>query len=136
VSALLIAGAVAAVLAALIHVLIFAFESVLWRRERVWRRFGVASQAEADTVQPMAYNQGYYNLFLAIGVGLGLTLWLSGAEAMGAGIGITLFALASMLLASVVLVTSSPSLARAAAATQGALPLVAIALLVLSLVTG
>ena len=35
-------------------------------------------QAAADTIRPMAYNQGFYNLFLAIGAIIGVVLFLVG----------------------------------------------------------
>ncbi|WBU37174.1 DUF1304 domain-containing protein [Homoserinibacter sp. YIM 151385] len=139
-SALSIAGLVAAALAALVHVLIFVFESVTWSQPRTWRRFGLSTQEEADHVRPMAYNQGFYNLFLAIGVVTGIVLYSirnrgGGLPLEAAGFGVLLFALTSMVLAAVVLVTSSPKLARAAA-TQGVLPLAALALLIAGSATG
>ena len=54
-------------LAALLHVLFFVMESVLFMRPDVHRRFGLRTREEAELVRPMAYNQGFYNLFLAIG---------------------------------------------------------------------
>ena len=71
---------VIAALAALLHVYIFLMESVQWTQPRVWKRFGVPDQAAADTTKPMAYNQGFYNLFLAIGAVLGLVLYWAGAD--------------------------------------------------------
>ncbi len=130
-SALIIAGSVVAGVAALIHVLIFGMESVAWSSPGVWRRFGVRSQQDADTVRPMAFNQGFYNLFLAIGAALGLVLAFRPGLAQ-AGIALVFAALVSMLLAAVVLIVSSPALARAAV-IQGTAPLVAIVLLVLPL---
>ncbi|MCL2515591.1 MAG: DUF1304 domain-containing protein, partial [Microbacteriaceae bacterium] len=53
-----------ALAAAALHVLIFAMESVLWRRPAIWQRFNVADQAQADATAQLAYNQGFYNLFL------------------------------------------------------------------------
>ncbi len=123
-TAFFVLAVVAACLAAVLHVAIFFMESVLWSRPAVWRRFGVASQQEAAVLQPMAYNQGFYNLFLALATGVGLLLLVS-PPVFQVGIGIAGVALASMLLASVVLVTSNPKLVRAAA-TQGILPLIAI----------
>ena len=75
-----ILATVVAALAALLHVYIFVMESVQWTQPRVWKRFGVPDQAASDTTRPMAYNQGFYNLFLAIGAGLGLVLYWAGAE--------------------------------------------------------
>ena len=119
-----------AALAAVLHVYIFVMESVQWTQPRVWRRFGVADQAAADTTKPMAYNQGFYNLFLAIGVALGLVLfWVgdAGTTADVAGRTLVLFGLGSMLAAALVLVTSGRRYVRPAL-VQGALPLVGVVL--------
>ena len=64
----LLAGGVFAAIAAAIHVAIFVLESVLWMRPSVRRIFGVRSDADAAAIRPMAFNQGFYNLFLALGV--------------------------------------------------------------------
>ena len=132
-SALLIIGSVFLGLAALIHLYIFFLESVVWSRPSTWKVFGLKSQEEAETVKPMAYNQGFYNVFLAVGVGIGLIL-LSTANLAQAGFALTIFAGGSMVLASVVLITSSPRLARSAA-IQGVAPLIGIILLVAGLAT-
>ena len=71
-------AAIAAILAGLLHVMIFVFESVMWSRPTTWRRFGVRSQADADVLRPMALNQGFYNLFLGIGALVGAVLLLAG----------------------------------------------------------
>jgi putative membrane protein len=126
----IVLASIFAVLAAGIHVVIFLLESVLWSRPSVWRRFGLRAQSDADTVGPMALNQGFYNLFLAGGVVAGLLLAASGWDWMSAAL--LLFALACMLLASLVLVASSPRLWRAAI-VQGGAPLVALVLLIVAL---
>jgi len=116
----------AAALAALLHVYIFVMESIQWTQPRIWRRFGVTDQAAADTVKPMAYNQGFYNLFLAIGVVIGLALfWAGGPEtaAEAAGRALVLFSAGSMLAAALVLTTTGARYLRAAL-IQGTLPLV------------
>jgi putative membrane protein len=121
----LIATVVAA-LAALLHVYIFVMESVQWTQPRVWKRFGVTDQTAADTTKPMAYNQGFYNLFLAIGVVLGLILFWAGGEDTTlrvAGFTLVLFSLGSMLAASLVLLTSGRRYLRPAL-IQGTLPLI------------
>ena len=103
-SAFVILGSVFVFVAAVIHVLIFFLESVLWSKPTTWKRFGLKTQAEADTVRPMAFNQGFYNLFLAIGVGVGLVLLgLPGSQQ--AGIALSIFAATSMVLAALVLIT-------------------------------
>jgi putative membrane protein len=119
-----IVAIVAAGLAALLHIFIFAMESVLWMRPTIWKRFGLRSQDEAATIRPMALNQGFYNLFLAIGVIVGFFL-LPHPNLHAAGVMLILFCCASMLAAALVLLISNPKLARAAL-TQGVLPLIAV----------
>jgi putative membrane protein len=121
-----ILATVVAALAALLHVYIFVMESVQWTQPRVWKRFGVPDQAAADTTKPMAYNQGFYNLFLAIGAVLGLVLhWAGGDDTTlrVAGFTLVLFSLGSMLAASLVLLTSGGKYLRPAL-IQGTLPLI------------
>ncbi|MGO4192386.1 DUF1304 domain-containing protein [Arthrobacter sp. YAF17] len=129
---MILASLVFALLAALLHVYIFTMESITWTRPATWKRFGVASQADADTTRPLAYNQGFYNLFLAAGALAG-----TGAIALGhPAVGWTLVfsSCGSMLLAAIVLALSGRKYLRAAA-TQGATPLLAVVLGVLGLLT-
>ena len=123
-----IAGSVFAAIAALIHIYIFVLESVHWTKESTRRVFGVRSAADAELMRPLAFNQGFYNLFLALGTGTGLVLILTGAQPV-AGFAVALFALLSMVLAAVVLIASNPKLARSAA-IQGVAPLIAAVLLI------
>ncbi|MDE0545251.1 DUF1304 domain-containing protein [Microbacterium sp. C7(2022)] len=121
-----ILATVFAALAALLHVYIFVLESVQWSQPKTWKRFGVPSQEAADITRPMAYNQGFYNLFLAIGTVIGLALFLVGAEATTADVAgrtLVLFSLGSMTAAALVLMTSGSKYLRAAL-TQGTLPLI------------
>lgn len=115
-----------AALAALLHVYIFVMESVQWTQPKIWRRFGVTDQAAAETTKPLAYNQGFYNLFLAIGTVLGIVLFLAGPDESGvraAGLALALFSLGSMVAAALVLLTTGMKYLRAAL-IQGALPLI------------
>ena len=94
-----------AVVAALLHVWFFVMESVLWRRPAVWARFRLGSQADADVTAQLAFNQGFYNLFLALGALGGV--WLARTSGDGSvGQAIALFACACMVGAGVVLVAS------------------------------
>ena len=127
----LVLGVIFVAIAALIHVVIFALESVLWSRPATWKRFGLRTQEEADIVKPMAYNQGFYNVFLALGAGAGIVM-IAYANVQPQGIALSIFVLLSMLLASIVLITSNSKLARAAM-TQGIAPLIGLIFLVLSL---
>jgi len=117
-----ILATVAASAAALLHVYIFVMESVQWTQPRIWKRFGVADQAAAEVTKPMAYNQGFYNLFLAVGVVIGIVLFYAGG-----GIALVLFALGSMVAAALVLVTTGLKYVRPAL-IQGTLPLIAFVL--------
>lgn len=96
-----------AVIAAILHIWFFVLESILWRRPTTWRRFRVASQEDADTIAPMARNQGFYNLFLALGVLFGVlfarnqsNVWY---EAGGPGLWVAMFACVCMVGAGIVL---------------------------------
>jgi putative membrane protein len=128
-----IIGSVFAAVAALIHVYIFVLESVNWTKESTRRVFGVRSAEDAELTKPLAYNQGFYNLFLALGTIAGLIMIGSGG-AVQAGFGVAIFALLSMVLAATVLITSNAKLARSAL-IQGAAPLLALVFLVLGCVT-
>jgi putative membrane protein len=125
---LVIAGSVLAAVAALIHVYIFVLESVQWSKESTRRVFGVRSAEDAELMRPLAFNQGFYNLFLALGTVIGLVLILTGGVPQ-AGFGVVLLALSSMVLAAVVLIASNPKLARSAL-IQGVAPLVGAVLLI------
>ncbi|WP_130177137.1 DUF1304 domain-containing protein [Cryobacterium sp. SO1] len=108
-------------LAAVLHVYIFLMESAWWTQPKIWQRFGLASQTEAETTRVLAYNQGFYNLFLAVGAVIGLFLYFGGPEQAGAAL--ILFSTASMFIAAIVLTTSGSGKVRSAL-TQGTLPLI------------
>ncbi|GAA2235785.1 DUF1304 domain-containing protein [Herbiconiux moechotypicola] len=130
-----IIASVLVALAGLLHVYIFVLESVRWRAPATWRIFGLTSQEDADTTAPLAYNQGFYNLFLAIGAVLGaVLLFVSpfGTTVHTVGFTLALFSAASMLLAALVLLSTGISRLRSAA-IQGTLPLLGVAFLLLSL---
>jgi putative membrane protein len=112
---MLIAAQILATVAALLHVVFFVFESVLWTRPAVYRRFGIASQDEAETIRSMAYNQGFYNLALAVGVLVGVVLLAQSGSAFTAGKTAVIFGTACMSIAGVVLASTGPSYRRSAA---------------------
>ncbi|KSU56454.1 DUF1304 domain-containing protein [Microbacterium enclense] len=118
-------------LAALLHVYIFVLESVRWTQPKTWKVFGIADQQTADATRPMAYNQGFYNLFLAVGAAIGIVLWIVNGTGDVAGRTLLLFSLGSMLAAALVLVTSGRKYLRPAS-IQGTLPLVGLVLTLLA----
>ncbi|WAC89639.1 DUF1304 domain-containing protein [Mycobacterium sp. Aquia_213] len=125
------AGLAFAALAALLHVYIFTMESLTWTSPRTRATFGT-TESEAETTKLLAFNQGFYNLFLAIVAGIGIAEVAMGHRAVGAAL---VFAgVGSMAAAAVVLVVSAPDKARAAV-TQGTFPLISVVLLVLGLAT-
>ncbi|MDX1883000.1 DUF1304 domain-containing protein [Mycolicibacterium sp. 120270] len=126
---MLTAGLIFAALAALLHVYIFVMESLTWTSARTRATFGTTPE-EAETTKLLAFNQGFYNLFLAIVTAVGIVAICLGHTDVGAAL---IFAgVGSMLAAAVVLLASSPDKARAAI-TQGAFPLVAVVLLAVAL---
>ena len=108
----MILALVAAVIAALIHVWFFVLESLWFSRPAVWARFGLTSDEEARTVLSFAFNQGFYNLFLAAGVAIGLLLAGTGDPVSGRAV--VLFACGSMVAAGVVLVLHNRAFLQAA----------------------
>lgn len=89
--------------AALVHLGFFAMESMMFSTPAVWRRFGLTSQRDADAARPIAYSQGFYNLFLAGGAVVGLALYWTTLRHVG--FGLIFFSGACMVLASIVLLT-------------------------------
>ena len=117
-----IIGSVVVALAALLHVYIFVLESVRWMQPSTWRIFNVRDREQAEILRPMAYNQGFYNLFLAIGAAAGLVLYFDG-NLPDAARALILFSTASMAAAAIVLTTTGPGYLRPAL-VQGTLPLI------------
>jgi putative membrane protein len=112
-----ILAGVFAVGAALLHVYIWVLEAFRWTEPSTRKTFGV-SEADAPVLAPMAYNQGFYNLFLAIITIVGVAL-LGGQEDVGRAL--ALAGTGSMLGAALVLLSHYRSMARAAL-SPGSLP--------------
>ncbi|TGO06608.1 DUF1304 domain-containing protein [Serinibacter arcticus] len=108
---MIVVGLVLAALAALIHVYIFVLESLRWTSPRSRALFGTTPQ-EAEATRAMAYNQGFYNLFLAVAVIVGIIALAAGSTAVGATLVFT--GAGSMVLAGLVLLTSDRSKTSAA----------------------
>jgi putative membrane protein len=116
-------GIGAALVAGAIHAWFFVLESLWFMRPTVFRRFGIESDADATVVRSFAYNQGFYNLFLAVGIAIGMAVVYLGDPASGRAV--VLFASGSMIAAGFVLGLHNPRFARAAA-IQAVPPLVAV----------
>lgn len=121
---------VLAALAALLHVYIFWLESFAWTTPRGRATFGTSAD-EAAATRELAFNQGFYNLFLAIVTAVGIGFWAADSENVGRAL--VLAGCGSMLAAAIVLGVSSPSKAKAAL-TQGAFPALAVIAALASLI--
>ncbi|MHA7653868.1 DUF1304 domain-containing protein [Mycobacterium sp. ML4] len=125
------AALIFAALATVLHVYIFTMESLTWTSKRTRATFGTTVE-EAETTKLLAFNQGFYNLFLAIVAGIGIAAVCTGYRDVGAAL---VFAgVGSMGAAAVVLLLSARDKARAAV-TQGLFPVIAIVLLLVGLLT-
>lgn len=115
-AALLTIGSILIFLAAAFHLYVFFLESVSWRTPKTWKTFGLPSQEHADIIRPMAFNQGFYNLFLALGAGVGLALL-----GVASTVAVTLMVFASLCMvgAGLVLFFSIPASRRAALIQAG-----------------
>lgn len=113
-----------ALLAAVLHVLIFFMESLWFMRPGMHSRFGAKSVAEAETIRLFAFNQGFYNLFLAVTVLVGLGLIHFDGNLVVAQT-LILSSCASMLAAAVVLFFSAGKKMLRAASIQGVFPMLA-----------
>jgi putative membrane protein len=112
-----------AVLAGLVHVYIFVLESIAWTSPRVRRIFGITTEADAHATRSLAFNQGFYNLFLAIGAILGVVLVVVGNTATGWTL--VVFSCACMLGAAVILAGTGRRYLNSSF-VQGAFPLIAL----------
>ncbi|MCW2755595.1 MAG: hypothetical protein JWQ32_3006 [Marmoricola sp.] len=112
-------------LAALVHVYIFWLEALAF--DTAGRQaFGVSAE-DAAIMKPWAFNQGFYNLFLAIGTATGLAL--AGTN-RAAAIALISLATGSMLAAALVLIGSDPGKARGGL-VQGLFPALGLVCLVI-----
>ncbi|TSD97258.1 DUF1304 domain-containing protein [Skermania sp. ID1734] len=128
---MLIATAVFAVAAAALHVFIWYLESFAWTTARARAVFGT-SASEAEATRELAYNQGFYNLFLAMIAVAGVVA--AGLSHHGVGLALILAGTGAMLAAALVLAATSPD-KLSAAAKQGAAPLVAVVLAIVAVLT-
>lgn len=127
---MILASLIFALVAALLQVYIFTMESITWTKPATWKRFSITSQADAVTTKPLAYNQGFYNLFLAVGALAGIVAVWAGAPQVGWTL--VFSSCGSMLLAALVLAASGRKYLRAAV-LQGTTPLLAVVLGIVAL---
>ena len=110
-------------LAALLHVYIFYLEVFAWEKSAARKVFGEASVEELAITRFFAYNQGVYNLLLAIIAGIGVAMRNPALMLAGAG---------SMVVAAAALAFKSPK-HRGAAMKQCVFAVIGVVCLVVSL---
>jgi len=118
-------GVIFALGAAALHVVIF-YESFAWTSDGALKAFNMTKE-EAESTEKIAFNQGFYNLFLAIEVFVGVFLM---ATRNPAGKALVIFAVCSMAFAAILLYVTSPD-KRSAAIKQAIFPLMALCNLIL-----
>lgn len=106
--------------------LFFYLESFAWISDGALKAFNMTKE-EAENTQEMAFNQVFYNLFLAIEVFVGVFLM---ATRNPAGKALVTFAVSSMAFAAILLYVTSPN-KRFAAIKQAIFPLMALCNLIL-----
>lgn len=116
---MIVVALVLAGFAGLLHVYIFAMESLFWSSIRVRRIFGVSTTEQLESTTKLAFNQGFYNLFLSIGTALGLVFALWGDRVSGWTL--LIFCCSSMVAAALVLASTGRRYLRGAL-IQGTIP--------------
>lgn len=111
-----------AVITGIVHVYAFVMESLLWRNPKAQRMF-LGREESSPAVRLWAFNQGFYNLFFAIGAIGGVIAYRAGAESGGTAV--ALFSCASMVGAGLVLIVSDRRLWRGGVG-QASAPLIAL----------
>lgn len=123
---MLISGFVFAAVTALLHAYFFALESLLWRRASTRRIFGIRSEEEARVTARLAFNQGFYNLFLALIILIGVAAFYLNDPTIG--LTLVFAGCAFAVAAGLVLLVSAPR-KYLAALVQGVPPALAIVFL-------
>jgi putative membrane protein len=122
---MVVAGLVLAGVAAAIHVYVFVLESLAWTGAKARATFGTTPEQARDT-RSMAFNQGFYNLFLSVEVAVGVVVLAAGSTAVGATL--VFVGAGSMVAAGLVLLLSDRTKTRPAL-IQLTPPLLGVALL-------
>lgn len=115
---------VLATIAGIFHVLFFLLESVFYERPKVHGLFKI-KPSDVPVTKIIFLNQGYYNLFLAMGAFLGIYLFSTHQDPV-----LLEYTMAFMVGAAIVLFLSDRKLYRASL-IQGTIPFLTFLLLIL-----
>lgn len=72
-----------ALLAAVVHLLAFTWEVILFERPGVHQGVFRIPAADVPAVRLWSFNVGFYNLFLALGMITGVIAWIAGYDTIG-----------------------------------------------------
>lgn len=126
-----VAAVVCGVIAAVLHIFIFYLEVFAWSKPIARKIFGPQSSQELEITSFYAYNQGVYNLALAVVAGVGAAVVPVAAIC---GLSLIMAGCGSMTAAAVALGVKSAR-HRGAAIKQGLFPVCAVACAVLALLS-
>jgi putative membrane protein len=128
---------ISALLAAVIHVLAFTWEVVLFQRPGVHSGVFAIPTADVPPVRLWSFNVGFYNLFLAVGLVTGVIVWILGNASVGRTL-VTYVCLFMFLAGVVLFISDRLALSRprgagvGGAISQSVPPLVALVALAVS----
>lgn len=72
-----------ALIAALIHIVVFAWESLLIERRGVHEGIFSVPAEDLPAIRLWTFGLGFYNLFVGLGLVAGVVAWASGQETVG-----------------------------------------------------
>ncbi|WP_420752702.1 DUF1304 domain-containing protein [Rhodococcus sp. O3] len=101
---MIVVAQVAALIAAAVHLLAFAWESILFLRPGVHLDVFRVPTEDVPPVRMWAFNVGFYNLFLGSGAIVGVALWWAGQDTPGRTL--VIYTCAFMFLAGIALFAS------------------------------
>lgn len=122
---------VCAVLAGVLHVVVFCWESLLLHRRFVHEKVFATPREDLPAIRLWSFGLGFYNLFLGLGAIAGVGFWALGDPVVGRTL-VVYTCLFMVLCAVVLLVADRMALGRPRGAglggvvSQGLLPLVAL----------
>ncbi|WP_436497353.1 DUF1304 domain-containing protein [Actinokineospora sp. HUAS TT18] len=91
-------------IAALVHIVVWVWESFLFRRPGIHKGIFSVPSEDVPAVMLWSFNVGFYNLFLGSGTVIGLVMLNTGNESVGRAL--VLYTCAFMALAGIVLLIS------------------------------
>jgi putative membrane protein len=100
-----------ALLAAMLHVVVFVWEALLFQRPGVHQGIFFVPTADVPAVRLWAFGVGFYNLFLGSGAVAGVISWSAGNETVG--LTLVIYLCLCMFLSGIVFLADRSELGRA-----------------------